>query len=391
MNRNRARGAWLRDAAVLVCWLALASPADAHPAPFSYVDVRFDGTSLQVAIIAHVLDVAHELGIADPAELLDAERLRSRRDAVVSLLAAKGGVLLDDLPLPAAPWSEPELLPERDALRVQARVDLPGGRLPARVAISGPMFPYDPIHLTYVNVYEHGSLVKQGILSAARPDLEHFTGTRQGRLAVVRRFAAAGVHHILIGPDHLLFLVGLLLMGGSVRRLVLVVSAFTLAHSVTLSLAVLGLVSPPGWVVEPAIALSIVYVGADNLIVQRAEGPANADKRLQSDRGEKLAGSQNTPRDVRAWIALGFGLIHGFGFAGVLREMELPAGALGWSLLSFNLGVEAGQVLVVAAVAGLLGAVRRRSEAAGRRIATVGSVAVVAAGAFWFVERTFLA
>ena len=377
---NRTRRSWLRDTAVLVCWLALGSPADAHPAPFSYVDVRFDATGLQVTVIAHVLDVAHELGIADPAELLEPSRLSTRRDAVVSLLGARSGLLLDGLPLPAAPWSGPELLPERVALRGEARVDLPAGRLPARIAVAGPMFPYDPIHQTYVNVYEHGSLVKQGILSVARPHLEHFTGTRQGRLAVVRRFAASGVHHILIGPDHLLFLVGLLLMGGSIRRLVLVVSAFTLAHSVTLSLAVLGVVSPPGWVVEPAIALSIVYVGADNLIVQR----------LQPQREERAAGSQDTPRDVRAWIALGFGLIHGFGFAGVLREMELPAGALGWSLLSFNLGVEAGQVLVVAVVAALLGAVRRRSEAAGRRVAIVGSAAVIAAGTFWFVERTFL-
>ena len=354
---------------VLVCWLTLAPQARAHPAPFSYVDVRVDSTGLQVGIIAHVLDVAHELGIADPAELLDTERLRTRRDLVASLLAARSGLLLDGVALPQAPWSQPELLPDRDALRIQARVGLPGGRLPARVSLSGPMFPYDPIHQTYVNVYEHGTLVKQGILSIARPDIEHFTGTRQGRLAVIRRFAASGVHHILIGPDHLLFLVGLLLMGGSLRRLVLVVSAFTLAHSVTLSLAVLGVVSPPGWMVEPAIALSIVYVGADNLTVQHQQPDA--------------------PRDVRAWIAFVFGLVHGFGFAGVLREMELPARALGWSLVSFNLGVEAGQLLVVVLVAGMLAAVRRRSEAAGRWVAVAGSVAVIAAGGFWFVERTF--
>ena len=371
MTNRVPRAGLASHAAVLVCWLALAPASDAHPAPFSYVDVRVGGTGLEVAIVAHVLDLAHEMQLADPGGLLEPARLSTHRHAVASLLAARAGLVLDGAPLRQATWSEPELLADRDALRVVARAARPGGRLPARIALSGPLFPYDPAHQTYVNVYEHGSLVKQGILSGARPEIEHFTGTRQGRLAVVRRFSASGVHHILIGPDHLLFLVGLLLMGGPIRRLVLIVSAFTVAHSVTLSLAVLGVVNPPGWVVEPAIALSIVYVGADNLTVQR------------------LRSGQGDPPDVRAWIAFAFGLIHGFGFAGVLREMELPARALGWSLVAFNLGVEAGQLLVVVIVAALLTAVRRRSDAAGRWVALAGSVAVLAAGVFWFVERVF--
>jgi HupE / UreJ protein len=117
-------------------------------------------------------------------------------------------------------------------------------------------------------------------------------------------------------------------------------------------------------VIEPAIALSIVYVGIDNLMVRGG-------------------------RDMRAWIAFAFGFIHGFGFANVLREMDLPPRALGWSLFSFNLGVEVGQVIVVVAVASLLAVVRKRSETAGKRLAVVGSWVVIAAGAFWFVERVF--
>ena len=181
---------------------------------------------------------------------------------------------------------------------------------------------------------------------------------------MVKRFAASGVHHILIGPDHLLFLVGLLLLGGSLRRLVLVVSAFTVAHSITLSLAVLRLVTPPPWLVEPAIALSIVYVGADNLTVRGG-------------------------RDVRAWIAFAFGLIHGFGFANVLREMELPARALGWSLLSFNLGVEIGQLLAVVIWSRRCWRDPRPEPEAGRRLAVAGSVVVIGAGAFWFIQRVW--
>jgi hypothetical protein len=143
-----------------------------------------------------------------------------------------------------------------------------------------------------------------------------------------------------------------------------VVSAFTLAHSVTLSLAALNIVTPPARIVEPAIALSIVYVGADNLMVRGG-------------------------RDMRGWIAFAFGFIHGFGFANVLRDRDLPAKALGWSLFSFNLGVEIGQLVVVIVVAAAFSALRARSESAGRLLAVVGSVIVIAAGAFWFVQRVF--
>ena len=181
---------------------------------------------------------------------------------------------------------------------------------------------------------------------------------------MIRKFVASGIHHILIGPDHMLFLVGLLLLGGTVRRLIVVVSAFTLAHSITLSLAALNIFDPPARIVEPAIALSIVFIGVDNLIVRGG-------------------------RDVRAWIAFAFGFVHGFGFAGVLREMGLESRALVWSLLSFNLGVEIGQLLVVIVVATALAALRTRSETAGRRLAFAGSIGVIAAGTFWFFERVF--
>jgi hydrogenase/urease accessory protein HupE len=215
-----------------------------------------------------------------------------------------------------------------------------------------------------INCYESDSLALQAILDQSKTSVEFFSGSRQGVLAVMKRFIPAGVEHILIGPDHLLFLVGLLLLGGTLRQLAVVVSSFTLAHSITLSLAALNVVNPPARIIEPAIALSIVYVGADNLMVRDG-------------------------RDMRAWIAFGFGFIHGFGFASVLREMDLPPSALGWSLFSFNLGVEIGQLIVVVAVASALAALRARSELFGRKLAFAGSVAVIVAGAFWFIQRVF--
>ncbi len=344
--------------AALIGW---STPVLAHPAPFSYLDVRLEPGGLDVMLVVHVLDVAHELGIPE-AQLTDPALLAPHAGAITALLRERLRFTLDGRARTDGVWSHPEPVPDRHGLAVRIRYET--ATMPGLVAMSVLMFPYDPAHQTFVNLYERGSLTTQAILSKDRRELEYFAGTRQGTLAVVRKFAASGIHHILIGPDHLLFLVGLLLLGGSLRQLFLVVTAFTLAHSVTLSLAALNILSPPAWVVEPAIALSIVYVGADNLTVRGG-------------------------RDMRAWIAFAFGLIHGFGFANVLREMDLPPQALGWSLFSFNLGVEIGQLVVVAAVASALAAVRARSETAGRRLAVAGSVAVIAAGLFWFVERVF--
>jgi hydrogenase/urease accessory protein HupE len=229
--------------------------------------------------------------------------------------------------------------------------------------VQAGLFPYDPNHKTFVNVYEREGLT-QAILDRDRTRFEYYAGTTQGRWAVVRRFVPAGFEHILIGPDHVLFLIGLLLLGGSIPRLAFIVTAFTAAHTITLSLAALSIMNPPARIVEPAIALSIVYVGADNLL--RRGG-----------------------RDARAWIAFAFGFIHGFGFAYVLREMDLPARSLGWSLFSFNIGVEIGQLLVVLVVASALAALRSRSEAAAQRVAVLGSGLVMAAGTFWYIERVF--
>lgn len=345
----------------LSCGLLLgAGPAAAHPAPFSYLDVRLQQGRLDGLLVVHVLDVAHELALPSADVLLDATILDTHAASIAALLS---GRLTFDADGRRLNWRATAVRPlaDRAALEVSWRADSPG--LPGRLSIAATLFPYDPNHQTFVNIYERGELVRQHVLDRSRGSYEFYAGTRQGSLAVLKAFTGSGIHHIAIGPDHILFIVGLLLLGGSVPRLLAIVSAFTVGHSVTLSLATLGLVDPPAHVVEPAIALSIVYVGADNLLV----GP----------RG----------RDVRAWVALFFGLIHGFGFARVLRDTGLPDNALALSLFSFNLGVEIGQAAIVVAVASCLALVRARNATAARRIATAGSVVVVAAGLFWFVQR----
>ena len=339
-----------------------ASSVAAHPAPFSFVDVHVHATSVDIEVVVHAFDVAYELGIEPPNRVFDPAELGQHAGRLAALLRDRLVITADGRTLTFDTWSSEELLPERQSVRMSTRGN--SARAPGVIEVSAFLFPYDEAHQTFLNFYDDGELTAQAILGADQSRYEYFVGSRQGTLAVIRKFVPEGVRHILIGPDHLLFLVGLLLLGGTVRQLLAVITGFTVAHSITLALAVLNIVTPPGRVVEPIIALSIVYVGVDNLMVQGG-------------------------RDMRVWIALVFGLIHGFGFASVLQEMGLPSGALGWSLFSFNLGVEIGQVTVAVVVASALMALRARSDVAGRRLSIAGSVVVMAAGTFWFVQRVF--
>jgi hypothetical protein len=198
------------------------------------------------------------------------------------------------------------------------------------------------------------------------PESREFT-VEVGRQAVWQQatgFVMLGIEHIMSGYDHILFLLSLLMLGGGLRYLVKVVSAFTVAHSLTLSLAVLNVVLlPTRWVVS-AIALSIVYVATENF--WRKE-------RALRDR----------------WlITFGFGLVHGLGFASILKDMVLPRANLAVSLASFNVGVEIGQVAIVAIAYLLLQLVR--AWARDTIVRRFVSAAAATAGVFWFIQRAIL-
>jgi hydrogenase/urease accessory protein HupE len=180
-----------------------------------------------------------------------------------------------------------------------------------------------------------------------------------------RGFLVLGAEHIFTGYDHLLFLCGLLLVCRRWRTVAAIVTCFTLAHSVTLALAALEVVSLPSRLVESLIAASIVYVGVENIL-----------------RGDEPRG--------RWALTFGFGLIHGLGFASVLREIGL--GKFGTSivgpLVGFNLGVELGQLVVACLLLAVLWRLRR-IPAFDRRGTRVASAAVAAAGLVWLVGRAF--
>jgi hydrogenase/urease accessory protein HupE len=181
---------------------------------------------------------------------------------------------------------------------------------------------------------------------------------------VGRRFVPSGIRHIVFGPDHLLFLLGVLLLGGSMRQFGWLAGGFAAGNAAAFALTLLSLLHPPPRIIEPAVALGIVYIGADNLMVRGG-------------------------RDMRVWIAAAFGLIHGFWFANGLREMDLPARAFRWSLASFDIGVEVAQILIILTVGAAVAILRKRSPEASQRVIYVGSAVVIVAGVYLFVQRVF--
>lgn len=173
-------------------------------------------------------------------------------------------------------------------------------------------------------------------LTPAQP--EAWIPAKPAAWQVARTYLLLGIEHILLGIDHLLFVFVLLLLAGATRSLIAAITAFTIAHSITLAAASLGYVHAPSKPIEAAIALSIAFAAAEVLRARAGNGGLAA--RLP-------------------WLAaFGFGLLHGFGFAGALSEIGLPVGQIPLALLFFNLGVEAGQVLFVAAMLGLAALIR---------------------------------
>lgn len=180
---------------------------------------------------------------------------------------------------------------------------------------------------------------------------------------VFRDYTVLGFTHILPkGLDHILFVLGIFLLSVHWRPLLYQVTAFTVAHSITLALSLYGVISLPASVVEPLIALSIVYVAVENIVV-----------------GEL--------KPWRVWIVFGFGLLHGLGFAGVLTELGLPAGEFLPALIAFNVGVELGQLTVISLALLTVGLWFRDRPWYRARIVIPGSLLIAATGAYWTIER----
>jgi hydrogenase/urease accessory protein HupE len=203
------------------------------------------------------------------------------------------------------------------------------------------------------------------VLTAKVPSFEIRAGS--GRLGVLRDYAGLGVQHIVTGWDHLLFVLGLVLLVGRGSRLLWTVTAFTAGHSVTLALASLGLVTVPQAPIEAAIALSIYVLAVE--LARRRDGAGTYFQRAP-------------------WLVAGtFGLLHGLGFAGALSEVGLPSAEIPLALFSFNVGIELGQLAFIAAVLLVMAANRRLRVAWPKPAAALPAYGIGSLAAFWFFQR----
>jgi hydrogenase/urease accessory protein HupE len=269
---------------------------------------------------------------------------------------------------PVFPDGTRELTPRRSAYAggatvVRWAVEVPGGLENEPIAFEG-------LGLTRTDILVR--LARQDgseQLERLAPGAPVFTARPSpGAREVAVSYTRLGIEHILLGIDHLLFVAALLMLVRGARRLLLTITAFTLAHSITLALATLGLVRIPAPPVEACIALSIVFVAVE--ILQREQG-------RQSLASEK------------PWlVAFSFGLLHGLGFAGALAQIGLPENSVPLALLFFNVGVEIGQLIFVGLL--VLGSLplRRLPRARAQRWSTVAAAhAIGGLASLWLIER----
>jgi len=375
-------------AAVALAALAPARPALAHAVGVSSGEYRVDGRILYGDLGMAGRELAGWLPAvdADHDGAVDAAEMAAGRDAVARALLAGLTVTADGQPCAGSvdrAWAS-----EGDGGAI-FQVHYTCAAAAGRLTLAAPMLAaLGPGHRHLARVF------RDGRPQARVLDRAHQVWTLDGGRAAGASWSTAwsmlklGVEHILTGADHLVFLLGLILVGGRPRALIGVVTAFTLAHSITLALAALGIFAPSPRLVEPAIALSIAYVGVENLFYLPRE-PWEGSRSLP--RWTSLSEAQLRPRaDFRKrWrITFPFGLIHGFGFAGALRQIALPRAQVPVALVSFNLGVELGQLAVLALALPLTLAARRAPWFGDRGVRAL-SVAIAVGGGALFVARLF--
>jgi hydrogenase/urease accessory protein HupE len=260
---------------------------------------------------------------------------------------------------------EPHTRTLSDSLVERRVVEVAGG-------LGGKRIEFPGLQATITDVLARVQTIDGGLTTTlvrpSQPWVE-IRAAPAGALAIAGAFVWHGIEHILGGYDHLLFVLALILIVRSGRALFWTITAFTLAHSITLALATLGVVHVPGPPVEAAIAFSIVLLASE--IVRLRRGQSSLTSRWP-------------------WmVAFAFGLLHGFGFAGALAEIGLPQRDIPLALAAFNIGVELGQLAFIGAVFGILWLVRRvriapwiEGNAARAAPYAIGTLA-----SFWFVER----
>jgi hydrogenase/urease accessory protein HupE len=347
--------------AVFAAALAVAVPAAAHQQSVSTSEWSARQDRIEARLRFATVDLAGLIALPQPLD--DAQ--------LAALSPALGRLTLDelDVEVPAGRCSRDGAARAAtdgpDGIVVEGAWHCPGEASALRVRAGFlEVLPPGHTHLAKIALGDGG--ISQRV---AQQDDPWFEVERSVSFAgSAKRFLLLGIEHIFTGYDHIAFLLGLLLLGGTFRELVKVVTAFTAAHSITLALATLDVVRLPPRVVEPLIAASIVYVALENLWALRS--PAARSQAVR-----------------HRWVlTFAFGLVHGFGFAGVLAALHLPRSGIAAALVTFNVGVEVGQICIVALALPLLLKLRRARgfDPGGVRAA---SACVGALGFFWLVQR----
>jgi hypothetical protein len=389
---------------IVLLWMAMGGAAFAHTRSESHSSWTIDGRIVHVSVTAPDLEIAR------------INKGQSPDNAhILAYLAPRVGVVNGGK---ACPQANP-------ARMVQAAIGYRRAELVFDCPSDADMhlrfegfFDLVPTHIDLAQIqFNNGDFVEQVFSNEARQ--VDVTQSRGGELAEASfaRFIQMGIMHIFTGIDHMSFLLGLVLISRRLRDLIFVVTGFTIGHSLTLGLAVTGLVRPHGEYIDALVALTIALIGVENLVVtQKSPNKlAMASGLMLLAMGLlRLAGVgvlppllliggalfsgcylmisghlQDTGR-LRIVVTTVFGLIHGFGFAADLLESRLPKEKLAQILVGFNLGVEMGQLCVVLAITGLVILARRLRIATPRAI-TVDTLAsgLVMLGLFWFVSRSF--
>jgi len=331
----------------------VALRAGAHQVGLSYLDLAVDGAAVAGELDIQAVELAHAVRVDANADgLLDAGDVAAGEEALASFLVGSIRVEADGVPCEGHAQGAELRAPGVLRLRATWRCASPPDALQVRSLLPDTLGPGHATALAVRGRVESRAVL-QGETTSVRVDLR---SPSRARMATGGAFVLHGVRHILSGYDHVLFLLSLLLLGGTLRRTAGVATAFTLAHSVTLALAATRTVTLPSRFVESAIAASIAWVALENWRLAPPSPPGAPER----------AGLR-----MRWLVAFGFGLVHGFGFAGSLAEIGIPPDHLPLALASFNIGVELGQLAVVVAAWPLL---RRLARTGGYRPAGVRAV-----------------
>jgi len=368
----------MRRAVLALLLFVAASAAQAHKPSDSFLGLRVDGAAVRGQWDIALRDLEYAIGLdADGSGEITWGELKAKRAAIEAYALSRLKIFSGGKPCALAPADF--LFDEHSdgayaVLRFAADC---GAGAPAALEVEYRLFfDLDPTHRGLLR-FERGAAVQTGVLSPERPRLA-FRAGESSALAQFLDYLREGVWHIWVGFDHILFILSLLLPSvlvlknrgwqaaerfrGTFWDVFRVVTSFTIAHSITLSLAALSVIALPSRLVESMIALSVVLAALNNLVPVVAE---------------------------RRWaVAFAFGLIHGFGFASVLTDLGLPQGALLLALVGFNLGVEVGQLAIVGVFLPLAYALRG-SWFYRRAVFTGGSAAIALVAAVWLAERAF--